>query len=65
MIFDLINPLGYLDDSQVPILVSLAEGVKPGDARELLHEAVQLLHQLSVVVVICQLWLKQLCAIWR
>ena len=65
MISDLINPLGYLDDSQVPILVGLAEGVKPRDARELLHEAVQFLHQLSVVVVVCQLWLKQLCALWR
>ena len=65
MISDLIDPLGDLDDSQVPVLVGLAEGVKPRDVRELLHKAVQLFHQLSVVVVVCQLWLKQLRALWR
>lgn len=65
MISDLIDPLGDLDDGQVPVLVGLAEGVKPRDARELLHKAVQLFHQLSVVVVVCQLWLKQLRALWR
>ena len=65
MISDLIDPLGDLDDSQVPVLVGLAKGVKPRDARELLHEVVKFLHQLSVVVVVCQLWLKQLCALWR
>ena len=65
MISDLIDPLGDLDDGQVSVLVGLAEGVKPRDARELLHKAVQLFHQLSVVVVVCQLWLKQLRALWR
>ena len=65
MISDLIDPLGDLDDGQVSVRVGLAEGVKPRDARELLHKAVQLFHQLSVVVVVCQLWLKQLRALWR
>ena len=59
----LIDPLGDLDDGQVPVLVGLAEDVEPRDVRELGHEAVQLVHQLGVVVVVSQLRLKQLCAL--
>ena len=61
--FYLIDPLCDLDDGQVPVLVGLADRVDPRDVRELCHEAVQLVHQLGVVVVVSQLRLKQLCAL--
>lgn len=63
--FYLIDPLGDLDDGQVPVLVGLAEGVEPGEVRELLHEAVQLVHQLGVVVIVSQLGLKLPRGLWR
>ena len=49
-----MDPLAELDDGQVPALVGLTERVEPGELGELLHEALKLVHELGVVVVVGQ-----------